>query len=313
MIYQFFSSRLTFFLLRIATLKIILLFLFFNGLSSFNAQMINNEKPNILSEEPFFNPVFIKSVSLKSLIGTVSTKKELGTIKSSGKKQNYCFNKLGQLTCSYTTNYKRDSNFIFYEYLKNNLAVKRYSDSYGFYSYSYSYNDQGLKSKQTYSRDKNASKSKINFSLLEQYVVFEESYNYSFSDTIVLRTISNSNGRPYQKQEYYYNQLGYLEKVKTILLINNNVKSEIYKYNEKGFLKSVNYFKENNETAYKGVKYNYDEWGNVTFIDEYKQEVRVNHKELLYNPATFILKTILSQDLVTNLITITKFKPKFYN
>ena len=31
--------------------------------------MINNEKPNILSEEPFFNPVFIKSVSLKSLIG----------------------------------------------------------------------------------------------------------------------------------------------------------------------------------------------------------------------------------------------------
>ena len=143
--------------------------------------------------------------------------------------------------------------------------------------------------------------------------MFEESYNYSISDTIVLRTILNSNGRPYQKQEHYYNQLGYLEKVKTILLINNKVKTETYKYNEKGFLKAVHYFKENNETAYKGVKYNYGEWGNVTFIDEYKEEIRVNHKELLYNPSTFILKTILSQDLVTNLITIIKFKPKFYN
>ena len=52
---------------------------------------------------------------------------------------------------------------------------------------------------------------------------------------------------------------------------------------------------------------------NSNLIDEYKDEIRVNHIELLYNPSTFILKTILSQDLVTNLITITKFKPKFYN
>ena len=48
-------------------------------------------------------------------------------------------------------------------------------------------------------------------------------------------------------------------------------------------------------------------------MDEYKDNERVVHKELLYNPSTLILKTILSQDLVSNLITITKFKPEFYN
>ena len=310
---QAFSSSLIFSRIIIFNSKIFLLLIFFSKSITSNAQMINNEMPNILSEDPFFNPVFIKSVSLKALVGTVSTKKELGSIKNSGKKQIYSFNKLGQLVNTYKTNYKRDSNFIFYEYLNNNLTVKRYSDSYGFYSYSFEYNDKGLKSKQIYSRDKNASKNKINFSLLEQYVVFEESYNYSISDTIVLRTTLNSNGRPYQKQECFYNKLGYLEKIRTILLINNKVHSEVYDYNDRGFLKSVNYFKENSEKAYKGIKYNYDEWGNVTFIDEYREEKRVIHKELLYNPSNFILKTILSQDLVTNLITIIKFKPKFYN
>jgi hypothetical protein len=284
------------------------------NLAFFSAQMIENDKPNILSEEPFFNSKFTKSVALKSLIGTVSTKKELGTIKNSGKKSSYRFNKMGQLNCYYTTNYKRDTNFIFYQYGENNnLIVKRYSDSYGFYSYTYSYNDEGLKKNQVYAREKNASKSKINFSLLEQYVIFEESYKYSVSDTLILKTVLNSNGRPYQEQTSQYNSLGYLFEIKTRLLMNNKIKREVYQYNEKGFLKSVDFFKENNEFPYKGIKYNYDEWGNVTFIDEYKDQKRVIHKELLYNPSTFILKTILSQDLVTNLITITKFKPKFYN
>ncbi len=63
----------------------------------------------------------------------------------------------------------------------------------------------------------------------------------------------------------------------------------------------------------KEIKFDYDEWGNVTFMDEYKNNERIINKEHLYEPSTLILKTILSQDLVSNLITITKFKAKFYN
>jgi hypothetical protein len=296
--------------------SIILLITLLNFSFSFG-QMLSNEKANILSEEPFFNIHFINSVKLKALKGTVSTKQELGTIKSAGKHQNYLFNSTGQLSCYYTTkakNRKRDTNFIFYNYgSKGNLVVKRYSDSYGFYSYSYKYNEQGLKINQIYSREKNASKSKINFSLKEQYVVFEESYKYSNKDSILSKITLNSNGRPYQKQQIYYNSLGYMTEIRSRLLINNKFSRETYAYNDKGFLKSVEYYRDNNESPYKAVKYDYDEWGNVTFVDEYKDQKRIIHKELLYNPSTFILKTILSQDLVTNLITITKFKPQFYN
>ena len=84
--YQFIYSILTFSLPRTADLKIILIFLFFNSLISFNAQMINNEKPNILSEEPFFNPVFLIYIAESdeirvntslSILSTVSAKSGL--------------------------------------------------------------------------------------------------------------------------------------------------------------------------------------------------------------------------------------------
>ena len=279
--------------------------------------MINNESGQIFTETPFFNEKYIRSVKLKSITGTISSKKELGAIKSSGKKEAYIFNEKGNLTIHYLsskTKNKPDTTFTFYEYnLKNENTIFRVSDSYGFYSYSKKYNDLGKLINKTYSREKNASKSKMNFKLEEKYVIFQESYLYENKDSIIEVTTLNSNGRPYQRQIYYYDSFNYLFKIHTRLLISNSTKYEKYTYNDRGFLKSIQYFNNENETPIKELRYDYDEWGNVTFMDEYKDNVRVIHKELLYDPSTLILKTILSQDLVSNLITIIKYKPEFYN
>ena len=277
-------------------------------------QMMENEKGTIFSDHPFFNEKFIRSVKLKSLTGTISTKKELGTIKQTGKKQAYFFNENGSLGGSFQVYPKNDTSFIFYEYDKNkNMIVKRFSDSYGFYSYTYTYNDQNEMVKKVYAREKNANKSKINFKLGEQYVVFEEGYKTEVTDSSQTKVILNSNGRPYQRQQHFYNNLGYLIKVENKLLINNQVSKEVFAYNEKGLLKSIQYYDHKDTIPTKGFLYNYDEWGNVSFIDEYRKNVRIKHKEILYDQSNFILKTVLSQDLKTNLITITKFKPEFYN
>ena len=296
------------------------LIIFLIGILTFNTlsgQMFQNESGDILSENPFFNAKFIRSAGLKHLSGEVSTKKELGTIRNSNKTKGYLFDESGNLTAQYSTLFngqKRDTNFIFYEYDEQaRLLVKRFSDSYGFYSYTYEYNIDGQKTKQIYAREKNASRSKINFSLAEQYVIFEESYTYSKKDSTIKKIILNSNGRPYQEETKQYNFLGYLAQENTRLLINNTSKSKKYEYNHKGFLKLIDYYKVPHTVPYKSIKYAYDEWGNVTFVDEYKDQQRVKHVELLYDPSTLILKTILSQDLVTNLITITKLKPEFYN
>lgn len=295
----------------------VILLLFCLSINQLFAQMIKNESGQIFTETPFFNEKYIRSVKLKSITGTVSSKKELGAIKSSGKKEAYIFNEKGNLTIHYLsskTKNKPDTTFTFYEYnLKNENTIFRVSDSYGFYSYSKKYNDLGKLINKTYSREKNASKSKMNFKLEEKYVIFQESYLYENKDSIIEVTTLNSNGRPYQRQIYYYDSFNYLFKIHTRLLISNSTKHEKYTYNDRGFLKSIQYFNNENETPIKELRYDYDEWGNVTFMDEYKDNVRVIHKELLYDPSTLILKTILSQDLVSNLITIIKYKPEFYN
>jgi len=295
----------------------VILLLFCLSINHLFAQMINNESGQIFTETPFFNEKYIRSVKLKSITGTISSKKELGAIKSSGKKEAYIFNEKGNLTIHYLsskTKNKPDTTFTFYEYnLKNENTIFRVSDSYGFYSYSKKYNDLGKLINKTYSREKNASKSKMNFKLEEKYVIFQESYLYENKDSIIEVTTLNSNGRPYQRQIYYYDSFNYLFKIHTRLLISNSTKYEKYTYNDRGLLKSIQYFNNENETPIKELRYDYDEWGNVTFMDEYKDNVRVIHKELLYDPSTLILKTILSQDLVSNLITIIKYKPEFYN
>ena len=295
----------------------VILLLFCLSINQLFAQMINNESGQIFTETPFFNEKYIRSVKLKSITGTISSKKELGAIKSSGKKEAYIFNENGNLTVHYMsskTKNKPDTTFTFYEYnLKNENTIFRVSDSYGFYSYSKKYNDLGKLINKTYSREKNASKSKINFKLEEKYVIFQEGYLYENKDSTIEVTTLNSNGKPYQRQIYYYDSFNYLFKIHTRLLISNSTKYEKYTYNDRGLLKSIQYFNNENETPIKELRYDYDEWGNVTFMDEYKDNVRVIHKELLYDPSTLILKTILSQDLVSNLITIIKYKPEFYN
>ena len=297
-------------------IRLILLFLSFISFS-LSAQMINNGMANLFTETPFFNEKYIRSVNLKSIIGTISSKKELGAIKKSGKKEAYIFNKKGNLIIHYLSNNtksKTDTVFTFYEYNKENKnSVMRVSDSYGFYSYTKNYDSTSRLVNQVYSREKNASKSKMNFKLEERYIIFEESYQYSFQDSVQIVTTLNSNGRPYKIEKKFYDMLGYLTKSTTKLLISNKTKYELYHYNDRGFLKSIQYFKEAIKLPIKEIKYDYDEWGNVTFMDEYKNNERIIHKELLYEPSTLILKTILSQDLVSNLITITKFKSKFYN
>ena len=295
-----------------------LILLFLSSISfSLSAQMINNGMANLFTETPFFNEKYIRSVNLKSIIGTISSKKELGAIKKSGKKEAYIFNKKGNLIIHYLSNNtksKTDTVFTFYEYNKENKnSVMRVSDSYGFYSYTKNYDSTLRLVNQVYSREKNASKSKMNFKLEERYIIFEESYQYSFKDSVQIVTTLNSNGRPYKIEKKFYDMLGYLTKSTTKLLISNKTKYELYHYNDRGFLKSIQYFKEAIKLPIKEIKYDYDEWGNVTFMDEYKNNERIIHKELLYEPSTLILKTILSQDLVSNLITITKFKSKFFN
>ena len=66
-------------------------------------QLIENSLSNAFTDDPFFNTEIVKLNKLRSLHGTISTKKELSSIKKSGKSQHFKFDKKGNLIQQYST------------------------------------------------------------------------------------------------------------------------------------------------------------------------------------------------------------------
>ena len=279
------------------------------------SQIIDNSRSFAFGDDPFYNSAFIKTNQVKSIHGIISTKKELSAIKKTNQVIHFEFNEKGELIKQYKSvkrHKKIDTTFTMYSYSDlGGLVTKRTNDAHGFYSYNYGYNKQNQRIKKTYCRDENVSENKNNFVLGKQYTIINETYSYKLSSNTLLKNIYNNNGRIYEKHEFTYDSLGYLIKINKKLLINNKKSSEEYEYNEHGLIKSVSTFKVSGQAASTKTTYQYDEFGNLTYIDEYKEGNHQLHKELLYEPSTYMLKALITQDLATNFITIIKFTTIF--
>jgi len=275
------------------------------------SQIIDNSKSFVFNDDPFFNTAFIKNNKIKSIHGVISTKKELSAIKKTNLVVHFDFDVNGDLIKQYSSikrHNKTDTTFTMYTYSQmGNLITKRTNDAHGFYSYNYEYDASNRLIRKTYCRDENANKNRNDFKLGKQYTIINESYSYTKQKNKLLKNIFNNNGRIYEKHESVYDTLGYLKKLSKRLLINNKKSWTEYEYNEKGLLKSVANFKSDLDSPVSKFTYRYDEHGNLAYVDEYKNGVHVTHKELLYESATFLLKTILIQDVSTNFIKIIKF------
>ena len=279
-------------------------------------QLIENSLSNAFTDDPFFNTEIVKLNKLRSLHGTISTKKELSSIKKSGKSQHFKFDKKGNLIQQYSTFFrkgKRDTTFILYNYdKKGNLISKRTNDVNGFYSYNFEFNDQNDIIKKTYCRDINKLNSRINFILEKQFVVIKEGYSYIKKDTVVIKNVLNNNGLPYQQIQYTYNALGYLTSEIKKLIINNKKTTIIYTYNSHGLLASKEISNSQQKYNIKKTTFLYDKLGNLIELNYFKNDKHVTHKEILYDEKTFLLKALIVQDVETNFIKIVKFKASFY-
>ena len=279
-------------------------------------QLIDNSIYNVFSDEPFFNSEIVRLNKLKSLHGTISTKKELSAIKNSGKSQHFKFDKQGRLKQQYSTFFRKtkiDTTFVLYDYDNNgNLITKRTNDINGFYSYNYLFNKENQIIKKTYCRDQNQLKSRSKFVLEKQYVIINEGYNYKKKDSVLIKNVLNNNGLPYQQVKYTYNSLGYLISETKKLLINNKKTIVNYSYNNHGLLESKETINNHQKKSIKKTSFKYDSLGNLIEINQHNNNKHVTHKEILYDESTFILKALIIQDVETNFIKIIKFKASFY-
>tara|TARA_B110000285_G_C14994383_1_gene548017 strand:- start:107 stop:997 length:891 start_codon:yes stop_codon:yes gene_type:complete len=283
----------------------------------FSAQLLDNRRCEVFSGAPFFYTEFIHSNKIKSITGSVSTKADLQVIKSKGITTKFLFDTSGKLIKQFESFYrgkKKDSSIITYSYdEKKNIITQRMSDTYGFYSYNYSYDERGDAVRKAYCRDENATNNKNNFQLKKQYTIVNETYSFARTDSSMQKNVLNNHGSVYQKEYYTYNENKLLIKMVKKLIVNHKKAETTYKYNDLGMVSQKKIHKDLSKEAYSRIVYLYDELGNLEVIDEYRNTELKTHKEVIYNKSTLLMKALIVQDVNSNFITITKFSYAFFD
>ena len=297
--------------------RLIPLIIFLNvGTIVTNAQILGINKP-LFSDLPFFNIDFIKSNNIKSITGSISSKKVRDIIRASGLDYFYVFNEDGTLKSqlsSHFTNGIKDSSVVSYQYKNNNITVKRKSDSYGYFSYHYKYDELNNIITQTYCRDENKFESKSKFELKKEYVIVKDSFSYQkFDAKQTKKTFYNAYGKKFKEQTNYYNEHGYLIEEYTKFIIGSNKKKLTYEYDKNGRLFKKHIYTNIAQEKKTTEVYSYDEIGNVLDIKYFLNETHSSTKQFLYNPKTMLLTAMIIQDIETEFVRIIKYSYTFFD
>jgi hypothetical protein len=273
--------------------------------------MIDNREGMAFMDKPFFNPEFIRMNKIKSLTGQYVYKKPGETMKNTSYKQVYQFDKFGQLTHSYET--KKDDGtkdtiwHIFSYSADGRVNEYKKGDGKGFTVTTYSYDTNGRVVKESYAREYIDT-----FRIVRRIILNTESMRYDFGDSMVKKTIYNSYDLPYMHVFSYYNALGYLKSREERLIMANGFTTYNYAYNERGLLSSIKQFSQNESTPGEEQLFVYDNHGNLTEKQFYREGKYITEMEMIYNEKSKLLTYVLTRDVATNFITILGFKEYTY-
>ncbi len=281
------------------------------------AQILGVNQP-LFSDLPFFNTEFIKLNNVKSITGSISSKKVRDIIRTKGLKSFYSFNENGTLNTqlsSILSSGKKDTSITFYEYDESGkIQLKRKSDGEGFCSFHYQYDNKDHIVSQTYCRDENRYKQKNKFELKKEYTIKTDSFSYqTFGTEQTKKTFYNSYGIKFKEQTNSFDNLGYLTEEYTKFIIGNNKQKLSYEYDQFGRLSKKHIFTNISEDKKITEVYSYDEIGNVLDIKYYNSDVHTSTKQFLYDIKTMLLSAIIVQDITTAFLTIIKYDYTFFD
>ena len=270
----------------------------------------------MFTDAPFFSQKFIKQNKIKQITGVISTKKSLQVIEQRNLVNTYVFDVEGKMSKQYRSfngSNSKDTTFITYHYNENDVVkVQRTSDSYGFFSNNYEFNNDGDVISKAYCRDENLSGNKNKFKLGKQHTIVKETFSYEKTDSTISKSTYNSHGKKYQTITSYFNEHGLKYKEEKKLLINKKKSITTYKFNDKGGVSEKTFYPDFNKPYHTTTKYKYDELGDLEYIDEFKNETHITHKEIIYNKSTLLMKALLIQDIETNYIKIIKYSYQYW-
>jgi hypothetical protein len=270
-------------------------------------QMLDNRDGNAFTDKPFFSPEFIRLNNIRSLNGQYTFKKAGEAMKNTQYKYVYQFDTLGRLTGSYETRKddgSKDTTWNVYNYNAQGwMTEHRKGDGKGFTVTNYDYDTTGRVIKEYFARDYIDT-----FKVAHRTVLNTESFRYEIGDSMVKKTIYNSYDLPYMYEFTYYSSIGYIKERQQRLIMTTGVTSYKYAYNERGMLASIKMFRQDEDTPYEEDIFLYDEHGNLTEKQHYREGKYITETEMIYNEKSKLLTYVLTRDVATNYISIIGFK-----
>lgn len=274
-----------------------------------SGQMLLNPKGEVLGDMPFFNPGFIKSHQVKSFRGNYATKFDNDIIRPNKDAFVYEFDRLGQLVRKFKI-LMGDTLLSTYIYnYKGNVLIHRESNKMGYYEHRYRYDDRNRIVKMELRRDKNSSHNKLSFELDENHTISTEKYEYIPLDGIDYKKICyNGADRVYRIEFYYFNDKEQLAKVESALHNGTNRKEVNYFYDEAGRIEEVKTISKASKTHKRKKIFTYDDKGNVLSRHSYRNDKLLSEDQLVYFDDSHLLKAVITREDQSGMLTILQFK-----
>lgn len=275
--------------------------------SFLNSQILDNKNGLAFTDEPFFNQSFIRNNKIKGFKGEVTYKKAGDVMRKTEFKSLYEFNLNGQLVSTFETRNEdgiKDTIQNYYEYSPNNyLTLHRKKDGEGFGSILYERDSLGRIILEESHRDVFDAQGKLEKSLIMNH----ETMKYDSFPQQLKKTTFNSYNLPYLVEISHFNKEGYLlEREEQLKMTSAKIKY-FYEYSDKGYISAIRSNANVDGIFSEEWFFKYDELGNLIEKHIYKNGVFTTDIQIIYNSETKLLSSILTREVSTNFIIITRF------
>jgi len=271
-------------------------------------QFINNSNGSAFTTEPFFNTEFVKSSRLKSIKGSISSKKQNDIFRVQKGHYAYYFNENGQIIIIeeiHQIGTKIDTLKQCYSYDEIGNLICHKTESHGatISSY-YLYNESGrIISIEKYNESGTNLPEGSNKNLL-----FKERLEYQKTDSLLIKKKFNNYGLPYSTETFIYSKEGYLLESNELLKMVGTSYNKYYTYNEKGLLASISSFYNDDKDAYEELCFSYDKYGNLSAKHLLSMGQLTKEIQVIYDEKNYLFSYIIYYDPITGFMELVKFE-----
>src|SRR3989338_5204203 len=261
----------------------------FTGLFGFlNAQLLDNSQGKAFTEYPFFNTRFIKASKIKEIKGS------------------YTFKKQGDIV--------NDTVVRYYTYDgSGNLLSLRINEKRGFMTTYYTYDDQNRVVKEEVWRDIDTLHSLLATDIERSILWNSETMTYEEYPSQLKRKRFNSYGNQYFENTTTFDSLGYLVSTHDLYTITRDQYTTKYTYANKGWIDRMQVVHNIDSIPLSEMVFAYDQYGNLTSKQEYKNGVFTTEYQVIYSGDTGMLSSVLIREVSSNFISIIRFaEPVFW-